>query len=354
MRRACTASDTTCSPARRCAASARATSVSPRTTFRAPAGRSCACDATAVETTLAASGGRQTIVLPAISPAPIRVTGTAIGEIPVVTRPRWPSGSPGGERSRARSHRTPSSRSARASAAVKPISAWISETSASRSRSIASAHAATTAPRVVRETFRQWSAAAEAAETASATSPPSATANESTSSPFEGFQEPARSPLPSLRTPPIRQVVSSITGAGSTGLELGIGTVEVAPDRVRAVVADLARRLDGLLVDLDSKPRPRRTTERAVDDLERGAVDQVVQERGAEEGDGLLLDEDVRYREVDLKRGGERDRPERAMGCDRDVVHLGHGRDPARLGDASRLRDVRLRDGKAGREHLAK
>ena len=85
------------------------------------------------------------------------------------------------------------------------------------------------------------------------------------------------------------------------------------PDVLLPVMADLGHLLDDLLVDLDPEAVPGRALPVSVVEVEDLRVLDVAQELVAEEGDPLLLDQDVWCREVDLERCCQRHRAERAM-----------------------------------------
>ena len=73
------------------------------------------------------------------------------------------------------------------------------------------------------------------------------------------------------------------------------------PDRLLAVVADLGHLLDDRFVDVDSEARSGGAIPVAVMEVEDFRVLDVAEEVVAEERDALLLDQDVRRREVDLQ-----------------------------------------------------
>ena len=68
----------------------------------------------------------------------------------------------------------------------------------------------------------------------------------------------------------------------------------------------------------------------------------------------LFLDEGVRCTEIELKRGRKRDRAERAVRRDRDIIGLGHGRNLARFPDATCMAEIGLHDvdAAAGQQRL--
>ena len=83
-------------------------------------------------------------------------------------------------------------------------------------------------------------------------------------------------------------------------------------------------------------------------------VEHVVEYFGAlvvVDADALLLDEVVGGGEAHLQTGGERDGTERAVRRQLHVVHLGHRRDAAHLGDTASVREVGLRHGDARLEY---
>src|SRR6266516_572033 len=175
-----------------------------------------------------------------------------------------------------------------------------------------------------------------------------------TSAPWRASTAAIAAPIPPLVPEPVTSAFcprrSAIIVAALS--ELRVGAVGVPPDRILAVVSDPRRPLDRPLVDLDPESGSGRSSEIALDDVEDGAIDEVVEEVVAEVGDGLLLDQDVRRREVDLQRRGQRNRPEGTVWRDDDVVHLRQSRDSPSLGDPAGLRDVRLRDREPRLEHL--
>jgi hypothetical protein len=67
--------------------------------------------------------------------------------------------------------------------------------------------------------------------------------------------------------------------------------------------------------------------------------------------EALLLDERVGRREVDLQRGRQADRPQRAVRSERRAVGLGERADAAGLGDPARVGRVRLDHGDPRVEH---
>ena len=90
-------------------------------------------------------------------------------------------------------------------------------------------------------------------------------------------------------------------------------------------MADLVGGPHRRLVDLDPETGSGQPLDVALDEGQRGDVDQVVEDVGPEvvvDADALLLDEVVRRRERDLQGGRQGQRPEGAVGSQRGVERL--------------------------------
>src|SRR5215217_6385326 len=112
----------------------------------------------------------------------------------------------------------------------------------------------------------------------------------------------------------------------------------------------------GVLVDLDAESRAREALDVAVDELEHLRVDQVVEQRATAavlDAEALLLDQEVRYRQVDLQACCQGDGAQGAVWSHRDIVGLGHRGDPSYLGNAAGVGEVRLGNGDAGGQDVA-
>ena len=131
----------------------------------------------------------------------------------------------------------------------------------------------------------------------------------------------------------------------------------MTPDGVAPPVS-FARAFDDVfLIDLNAQPGPRRDVDHAVFIVEDRGVGDVVEQvvaRVVVDAQALFLDERVVAAGIDLQAGGERDRAQRAVQRERDIVGFGHHRDLPRLGDAACMGDVGLDDvDGTGGDHLA-
>src|SRR6476620_11609929 len=115
-------------------------------------------------------------------------------------------------------------------------------------------------------------------------------------------------PEPRRYSQPYSSLATTRHSLSCTRLELGVGAVGVPPDELLAVMADLGHLLHDLLVYLYPEAVPGRTLPVPGVEVEHLWVLDVAEELVAEEGDALLLDQDVWCREVDLERRRERHR----------------------------------------------
>ena len=119
------------------------------------------------------------------------------------------------------------------------------------------------------------------------------------------------------------------------------------PHRVAPAVAHLGALLDEGLVDLHAQPRPLGDGAEAVLDGQRRRVHQVVQHvvvAVVVDAHALLLDEGVVADRIQLQRGGQGQRAERAVRGERHVMGRGQGGDLHALADAAAVGEVGLDD----------
>src|SRR5690606_39423775 len=134
---------------------------------------------------------------------------------------------------------------------------------------------------------------------------------------------------------------------GPAGLPFGEAAVGVAPERAAPAVSHRGALAHVVFIDFDAPAGTLRDGHHAVLVGERLAVADVVEQvvvGVVVDAQALFLDEGVVAAGVDLQAGRQRDRAERAVQRQGDVVGLGHGGDLAGLGDAAGVRRIGLDD----------
>jgi hypothetical protein len=138
-----------------------------------------------------------------------------------------------------------------------------------------------------------------------------------------------------------RVVVAALT------LPFRNGPVFPPPDGVFPIVADIRCPSHGFFIDLYPQPRTCRDVHEAVLVLEDSGILKIIVEFSAlvvVNPQALFLNKRIRKARVQLKARRERNRSERTVNGDRDIICFRHGADPVSLTDTAGMRNIWLHD----------